>query len=104
VKGAAAGVEADVGPVAEVAVAPDGDGGVGASGGFAGRGAGEAGEIEGGPLRFCQVLLRREGGELVGAGFVVVVADEVGLDVEEESARSAKGWGKPLGSRGWEWN
>lgn len=81
--GAAAGMQAEIGPVAEVAVAPDGDAVVGAGGGFAARGTGEAGQVEGVPSRFGQVLLRGEGGELVGAGFVVVVADEVGLDAEE---------------------
>lgn len=82
--GAAAGIQAEVRPVAKVAVAPDGDAVGGAGGGFAARGTGEAGEVERVPLRGGEVLLRGEGGELVEAGFVVVVAHEVGLDAEGE--------------------
>ena len=77
--GAAAGVEAQVGPVAEVAVAPDGDAVRGARARFPRRGAGEAGKVEGVPLRGAEALLGGEGADLVEARFVVVVADEVGL-------------------------
>ena len=77
--GAAAGIQAEVGPVAEVAVAPDGDAVLGPGRGFGAGRAREAGQVEGVPLRVGQVLLRGEGADLVEAGFVVGVADEVGL-------------------------
>ena len=79
--GAAAGVEAEVRPVAEVAVAPDGDAVFGPVGGFDLGGAGEAGEVEGVPLGFGQVAAGGEGVDFVAAGFVVGVSEEVWLGV-----------------------
>lgn len=76
---AAGRVEPRVGPVAEVAVEPDGDAVGGAGAGFEGVGTGEGFEEE---LR----ALRRGGGDVAGVGgddvvalLVVVVAEEVGL-------------------------
>lgn len=78
---AAGGVEARVGPVAEVAVLPDGHAAGGAGAGFEGVGAGEGFEEE---LR----ALGCGGGDVAGVGgddvvalFVVVVAEELGLGI-----------------------
>lgn len=75
--GSAAGIEAEVGPVAEVAVAPHGDSGFGSIGGCGVGGAGEGFEVQEGPLGGGEgdVL----GLEAVPAGFVVGVAGEVWL-------------------------
>jgi len=81
VVGAGARVEGQVGPLAKVAVAVGGDAGGDPGRDFGSRGAGEAGEVEGGPLGVVKGEIGSEGGELVEAGFVVGVAGEVGLGV-----------------------
>ena len=77
--GAAGGVEADVGPVAEVAVAPDGDGCRGADMRLEGVGTREGFEDEGGRLGGSSGDVVGEGGDAVVAVFVVAVAEEKGL-------------------------
>lgn len=77
--GAAAGIELQVGPVAEVAVAPHWDSGGGAVGGRGAGGAGEALEVPQRPLRGAEGGVLRDGGEAVPAVFFVGVAGEVGL-------------------------
>lgn len=79
VVGAAARVELDVGPGGEVAVAPHGDVAVGAGGGFGAGGAGEAFEVEEGPLRVGQGDVCARGRDVVEAIFFVGVAGQVGL-------------------------
>ncbi len=77
--GAGARVEGQVGPLAKVAVAVGRDAGGDPGRDFGSRGAGEAGEVEGGPLGVGEGEIGGESGELVEAGFVVGVAGEVGL-------------------------
>lgn len=76
---AAAWVEPRVGPVAEVAVDPDGYAVGGAGAGFEGVGAGEGFEEELGALGGGGSDVAGVGGDDVVALLVVVVAEEVGL-------------------------
>lgn len=82
---AAGRIEARVGPVAEVAVLPDGDAVGGAGAGFEGVGAGEGFEQELGALGGGGGDVSAVGGDDVVALFVVVVAEELGLG-------NHKGW------------
>jgi len=76
---AAGRVEPRVGPVAEVAVEPDGDAVGGAGAGFEGVGAREGLEEELGALGGGDGDVAGVGGDDVVALLVVVVAEEVGL-------------------------
>ena len=76
---AAGGIQACVGPVAEVAVLPDGHAEGCAGAGFEGVGAGEGFEEELVLLGRGGVYAAAVGGDDVVALFVVVVAEELGL-------------------------
>lgn len=75
--GAAAGIESEVRPVAEVAVAPHGDSGFGSVGGCGAGGAGESFEVPKSPLGGGESDIL--GLEVVPAVFFVGVTGEVWL-------------------------